>query len=191
VVIDTPSPRAVAVLPGGLGGPFAPLPSFATSAAEARGARVHRAWWEAPAGLEPSGRAAWVVRRAAPVLDEAAAAVPGGSVLVVGKSLGSAAAALVGERGFPAVWLTPLLTDPQVVAGLRAARAPFLLVGGTSDAWWDGGLARELTPFVLEVDGADHGMEVPGPLAASAAVLGQVATGIEHFLDGTVWPPSH
>ncbi|MFD0021674.1 hypothetical protein [Streptomyces sp. NPDC058382] len=111
-------------------------------------------------------------------------------MFVVGKLLGSAAASLVGKRGFPAVWLTPLLTDPQVVAGLRAARAPFMLVGGTSDAWWDGKVARELTPFVLEVDGAGHGMEVPGPLAASAAVLGRVATGIEQFLDETVWPRS-
>lgn len=111
-------------------------------------------------------------------------------MFVVGKSLGSAAAPLVAERGFSAVWLTPLLTDPQVVAGLRATRAPFLLVGGTSDALWDGKVARDLTPFVLEVDGADHGMEVPGPLAASAAVLGQVATRIEQFLDETVWPPS-
>jgi hypothetical protein len=55
---------------------------------------------------------------------------------------------------------------------------------------WEGRVARELTPFVLEVDGADHGMGVPGPLAASAAVLGQVATGIEQFLDETVWPRS-
>lgn len=189
-MIDSLSPRAVVVLPGGLGGPFAPLPLFATSAAEARGAQVHRAWWKAPADLQPSERSGWVLPRATPVFDEAAAAVPGGSVFVVGKSLGSAAAPLVAERGFSAVWLTPLLTDPQVVAGLRATRAPFLLVGGTSDALWDGKVARDLTPFVLEVDGADHGMEVPGPLAASAAVLGHVATRIEQFLDETVWPPS-
>ena len=185
---ESPASRAVVVLPGGSGGPFAPLPSFATSAAEARGAQVHRASWQAPVGLDPSEHAGWVVPRATPVLDEAAAAVPGGSVLVVGKSLGSAAASVVGERGFPAVWLTPLLTSARVVAGLRAARAPFLLVGGTADAWWDGEVARELTPFVLEVEGADHAMEVSGPLAASAGVLGQVATRVEQFLDETVWP---
>jgi hypothetical protein len=31
-------------------------------------------------------------------------------------------------------------------------------------------------------------MYVPGPLAASAAVLGQVATAVEDFLDEVVWP---
>jgi len=43
---------------------------------------------------------------------------------------------------------------------------------------------------VLEIDGADHGMFVPGPLAASAAVLGQVTTTVENFLDRQVWPHS-
>jgi hypothetical protein len=52
---------------------------------------------------------------------------------------------------------------------------------------WDGELARELSPHVLEVDGADHGMYVPGPLARSAAVLGEVATAVENFLDDVVW----
>jgi hypothetical protein len=41
---------------------------------------------------------------------------------------------------------------------------------------------------VLEVDGADHGLYVPGPLAASAAVVGRLATAVERLLDGTVWP---
>ncbi len=37
------------------------------------------------------------------------------------------------------------------------------------------------------VDRADHGMYVPGPLAASTAVLGQVATAAEKFLDDVIW----
>ena len=48
-------------------------------------------------------------------------------------------------------------------------------------------MARELTPHVLEVAGADHGMKVPGPLHRSAEVLGQVTTAIEAFLDSVVW----
>jgi hypothetical protein len=31
-------------------------------------------------------------------------------------------------------------------------------------------------------------MYVPGPLANSAAVLGQVVTAVEDFLDDIVWP---
>jgi hypothetical protein len=45
--------------------------------------------------------------------------------------------------------------------------------------------ARELSPYVLEVDGADHGMYVPGPLARSAEVLCRVATAVEGSLDAS------
>jgi hypothetical protein len=37
----------------------------------------------------------------------------GGAPLVIGKSLGSHAAALTAEHGLPAVWLTPLLLDDR------------------------------------------------------------------------------
>jgi hypothetical protein len=41
---------------------------------------------------------------------------------------------------------------------------------------------------VVEVAAADHGMFVPGELSASAAVLGQIMTAVEGFLDEAVWP---
>jgi hypothetical protein len=44
------------------------------------------------------------------------------------------------------------------------------------------------TPHVVEVDGADHGMFVPGELSASAAVLAPVMSVVELFLDQAVWP---
>ena len=46
---------------------------------------------------------------------------------------------------------------------------------------------RSVTTDVVEIDGADHGMFVPGRLDASAAVLGQVITAVEDFLDHSVW----
>lgn len=81
-----------------------------------------------------------------------------------------------------AIWLTPLLHRPEVVAALGRASAPFLLVGGTADAAWDGAVARRLTPHVLEVPDADHGLLLPGPLARSAEVLGRVCTAVEEFV---------
>jgi pimeloyl-ACP methyl ester carboxylesterase len=75
-----------------------------------------------------------------------------------------------------------------VVAALKRSTAPFLLIGGTADEWWDGDAARSLTPHVVEIEGADHGMFAPGPLAASAAVLGDVITAVERFFDDVVWP---
>jgi len=117
---------------------------------------------------------------------EAAAGVA--APLLIGKSLGSLAAPVAADRGLPAVWLTPLLIDEAAVAALHRALAPCLLIGGTADKVWDGEVARSITPHVLEVDGADHGMIVPGGLAESAAVLGQVITAVENFLDDHVWP---
>jgi pimeloyl-ACP methyl ester carboxylesterase len=108
--------------------------------------------------------------------------------LLIAKSLGTNAAALAAERRLPAVWLTPVLTAPWVASALGRATAPFLLVGGTADALWDGGLARRLSPYVLEVEGADHGMQLPDPLIDSIAVLGRVVVEMEEFLDAIGWP---
>ena len=49
-------------------------------------------------------------------------------------------------------------------------------------------IARSITPYVAEIERADHRMFVPGELATSAAVLGQVMTAVERFLDQVVWP---
>lgn len=64
--------------------------------------------------------------------------------------------------------------------------APRVIIGKslTGDELWDSSTARRLTPYVLEVPGADHSMLVPGPLAGSARVLGQVCTAVEDFLAG-------
>ncbi|MCX4386413.1 alpha/beta hydrolase [Micromonospora peucetia] len=164
---------------------------FSADAAEARGAQIRPISWtrrEAPVELPPGEREAWVVSQVEPVLDDLGGAQSGSSPLLIGKSLGSHAAVLAMRRMLPAVWLTPLLTVEPVVAALRQATAPCLLIGGTADPLWDGPLARQLSPYVLEIQGANHGMYVPGPLALSASVLGQVATAVEEFLDGVVWP---
>jgi pimeloyl-ACP methyl ester carboxylesterase len=72
--------------------------------------------------------------------------------LVIAKSLGTYAAPVES----PAAWLTPILDDPELVEAMRRG-GPTLLVGGTDDPMWDGGIARELGE-VLELPGADHGL---------------------------------
>jgi pimeloyl-ACP methyl ester carboxylesterase len=148
-----------------------------------RGARVHRHSWTAPPpdSLGPE-QEDWVCGEIRPLLDAL-----GGRPLLIGKSLGTHAAALAAERDLPAVWLTPLLTLPWVAGALRRASAPFLLVGGTADEVWDGALARGLSPHVLEVEHADHGMQVPGPLLNSIAVLARVVTALTDFLNAINW----
>jgi pimeloyl-ACP methyl ester carboxylesterase len=181
--------RQVVLAPGRLYGPHAPLLHYARLAALARQATVEAIDWAPSAApdpwtSEPFVRQSWVIEQVAPVLDRL-----GETPLLIGKSLGSYAAALAAQRGLAAVWYTPLLRDELLVDSLRRSRAPFLLIGGTSDPdAWDGELARELTPYVCEILDADHSLMVPAGLAASAAVLGEVTTAVERFLDEVVWP---
>ncbi len=152
--------------------------------AERRAARVHRHVWsqEPPSGLD-ARLEGWVRGEIWGPLEAV-----GGHPLLIGKSLGTFGAAVAADRSLPAVWLTPLLTAPWVAAALGRASAPFLLVGGTADDFWDGDLARRLTGHVLEVKGADHGMRVPGAMTESVAVLARVVTAVEEFLDAIDWP---
>jgi pimeloyl-ACP methyl ester carboxylesterase len=179
--------RGMVLIPGGGLGPHQPLLYYSWLAGLARGAEALHIEWSAdrPSSRDPADSASWVVEQ----VDRELAACSFRRPVLVSKSLGSYAAEVAAERRLPAIWHTPLLTDPRYVAALRSAGAPCLLIGGTADPWWDGSLARTLTPHVLEVPGADHGMILPGvPLARSAAVLSQVVTAVEEFLDEQVWP---
>jgi hypothetical protein len=101
---------------------------------------------------------------------------------VIGKSLASAAAPLVAERGLPAVWLTPLLSRPEVVGALEAAAAPALLVGSPADPTWGEGTVPEGVEL-LELDGLDHSLQVEGDPIASLDVLRRVTKRIGEFLE--------
>ena len=121
--------RCVVLLPGVRYFSQAPLLWFAREAAQAAGWSVVEVDERAPDDEEPFE---WMRARA----DEALGATDAGLVVVVGKSLGSAAAPLVSERGLPAVWLTPLLVRPDVTDALARAKAPALLVGSPDDPTW-------------------------------------------------------
>jgi pimeloyl-ACP methyl ester carboxylesterase len=180
--------RAAVVVPGLFYSADGPLLMYAGLAVERRGGSVRRISWTVPRFGTDDDERAWVADRVTEAVDAVAAATGVAAPVVIGKSLGSLAAPVAAGRWLPAVWLTPVLTDEPTVAALRRAAAPCLLIGGTADKVWDGRLARSLTPHVLEIDGADHGMFVPGRLSASAEVLGQVTTAVENFLDHQVWP---
>ena len=168
------------VFPGGRSGPTAPLTTHAGEVAGRRGATVHRHVWSGKPPMPWGPRVEeWVRGEVTAVLDAI-----GGKPLLIGKSLGTVAAAVAAERSLPALWLTPLLTEAWVAAALSRASVPFLLVGGTADQWWDGSLARGLSPHVVEVAGADHNMGVPG----SIEVLSRVVAAAEEFLDSIGWP---
>jgi hypothetical protein len=182
--------RAAVVVPGLYYSADGPLLMYAALAVERRGGSVRRISWTVPQFGGGDDERAWVAARVSEAVDAVVAATGVAAPVVIGKSLGSLAARVAADRRLPAVWLTPILTDEPTVVALRRAVAPCLLIGGTADKAWDGRLARSLTPHVLQIGGADHGMFVPGRLSASAAVLGQVTTTVEDFLDHQVWPQS-
>ena len=169
--------RCAVVLPGVRYFSQAPLLWFAREAAQARGWSVLELSERAPADEEPFE---WMRGRAASALDATDAA----TVAVIGKSLGSAAAPLVAERGLPAVWLTPLLVRPDVVSALSSSSAPALLVGSSADPTWsDGEQPGGGSVSVLEFEGLDHSLQVEGDPLASLDVLRQVTERIGAFLE--------
>ena len=112
------------VLPGRGYPPAAPGCAYAGYVLRATGWRVRDVWWDPPANSSMSieDEVAWVG-------EQLAAATEGvsGPVFVVGKSLGTYAARLASERAYPAIWLTPVLTEPVIVDAIRANSARQLL----------------------------------------------------------------
>ena len=147
--------RTAILLPGRM---LAGMPAlaYAQQGLTANGWRIVQVWDEY---LDPAQDAAeWVHERLAAAVR---AAPEAREPLVVAKSMSTRAAGAVAEHGWPAIWLTPLLTDAGCVTALRRRSAPALLIGGTDDPLWDGRVAREISDDVLELEGADHGLAEP------------------------------
>ena len=109
------------------------------------------------------------------------------ATVVVGKSLGTHAAAWAAERGYDAIWLTPLLGDSRQVASFEANRGRQLLIGGAADPFWDAAVAEGLTREgcdVMEIPDADHVLCVPGDVVRSAEIHVEVARRMDAFLSG-------
>jgi len=175
--------RIAVLAPGGGYTVQAPLLAYARLAVERRDAEVRPIEWRFPEDFDDSPK-----QRFELVSSQVAETLQDDKALVIGKSLGSLAAGVVAIRALPAIWLTPLLTTPEVVEAIQAAERPPLLIGGAADRLWDGPLARRISPHVLEIPDANHALYVPGPVSATAAAAAQVADAVEAFIDTWVWP---
>jgi len=114
-------------------------------------------------------------------------------VTLVGKSLGTHALSyLLSERaelgGARAVWLTPLLHDPDFVRRLERCPQRSLFVIGTADPAYNAerlrALARTPQRDVEVIDGADHSLELDD-LDASLDALRRTASRTRAFLKET------
>jgi hypothetical protein len=167
--------RSVVLLPGIRYFSQAPLLWFAREAAQAGDWSVVEVDERAPRDQEPFG---WMRGQAEAALEAASGAE---RVVVLGKSLGSAAAPLVSG---PAVWLTPLLDRPEIADAINSATAPTLLVGSRADPTWaDGPAPGSSAVEVLELEGLDHSLQVSRDPFASLDVLRDVTARVGAFLE--------
>lgn len=167
--------RLAVLLPGRSYSPNHPLLYYSREALLVHGWSVEEVWWDS----EDLVSDAALLERIEEVLHAASDKNP----LVIGKSLGSRALPLVAKRGWSGIWLTPLLNHPEIVAGLKDIRAETLLIGGTADDSWNGSVAKSSGQQVLEIPGADHGLEIPGDPPASVRHLGEIVATISTFLE--------
>jgi hypothetical protein len=173
---ENDSARCVVLLPGMQYTTQAPLLWYAREAAAARGWSALEVLDSLPDGDDPF---TWARDRARRAIDR----VEADDVVVVGKSLASAAAGLVADRVLPAVWLTPLLDRARVVDELSRSARPALLIGGSADpAWVPDALADSGLLQVVQLDGLDHSLQRPGNPAASLDALRAVTERIDRFL---------
>jgi hypothetical protein len=168
--------RRVVILPGARYPTRAPLLWFAREVAVARGYGVLEVLEEPPAGEDPF---AWIRDRATRALGHQ----PSRRDVVIGKSLSSEVAELAVDRELPAIWLTPLLDRPSVVAALAAATCPTLLVGSSADPTWrPDAIPENVVIDRAELAGLDHGLQLPGDPEASLKALRTVVKRIDRFL---------
>jgi hypothetical protein len=156
---------------------------FAAQVLTQHGWAVEQVWWDAPPHETDEETTQWVCDQLESV------APPSGPVVVVGKSLATYAAPLAADRGYAAIWLTPLLEVPELVDAFVANPAPQLLVGGSDDSAWDSEVAHRLAARgcdVLEVPGADHGMLVPGDIVRGAEIHVEIVRAMDTFCAGLV-----
>jgi hypothetical protein len=170
------APRRVVLLPGARYPTRAPLLWFAREVAIARGYGVLEVLDEPSPDEDPF---AWVHDRAERALDHRPTLLD----VVIGKSLSSDAAGLAADRGVAAIWLTPLLDRPGIVAALARTTRPTLLVGGGADPTWrPDALPDNVMLDQLQLDGLDHGLQLPGDPQASLNALRKVVKRVDRFL---------
>jgi hypothetical protein len=100
--------------------------------------------------------------------------------LVLGKSLGTYAAAWAADNKVPAIWLTPLLSDQSCAADIMRSAAPAVLVASTADIAWDDTAAGRTGKQIVRLRDADHGFHT-GDWRREIDILCEVTDAVEVF----------
>ena len=166
-------PQRVAVqLPGGSYGPDTGLLWYARIPFIERGWTIRVVHWGDSTKYED------VPAIAAEVVADAAA----GQTVILAKSLGTLALPWAVNHGVAGVWLTPVLTQPDVAEAVARAGHDQLLIGGTADRLWDSEAAHRGRAQVIEIDRADHGLHISDDLEATLAALRTTVLAVDAFI---------
>lgn len=109
-------------------------------------------------------------------------------VTLIGKSLGTLAMSHLltleelTEVEMRLVWLTPLLHREIVREQIRRHEARSLVIIGTSDPVYAVARLDEIEAPTLAVEGAEHGMDIPGDVPGSIDAMRRVAFALQQFL---------
>lgn len=150
-------------------------------------------------GQRPDFRTIPEAERAQWLLADATAAYRAGlaqrdydAVTLIGKSLGTLAMGHLLTLPDPvpaptrAVWLTPLLRVDHLREQIRRFGGPSLFVIGGADPHYDAAILADLQAATngeaIVIDGADHGMDIPGDPGASVHALERVVEAMGRFL---------
>lgn len=172
------------LLPGRGYGPQQPLLHFARRCLEQSGRQVRVLPW--PKGDVGAGDVVRLVQEAVAELPgRPAAKSPGdGGLVLLARSSGTLAIPWAAEHGVRGIWLTPLLQVPEVRQALPLLPPGSLLAGGTADPTWDVEVAAASGLPVLQIEGGDHALEIPGDVLRSMAALSRVV----HAIADTLMP---
>jgi hypothetical protein len=115
---------------------------------------------------------------------------PYSKITLVGKSLGTLAMGhLLADSRFQAaacVWSTPLLTVKWLCSRIEQIRPRSLFIVGTADHFYQPEILKRLEDVTLGhslvIQGADHGLEVPGSIPRSLQALDQIVQALQEFL---------
>jgi hypothetical protein len=182
---DRSAPLAL-ILPGTGYTAKAPLLYWCAEILSDRGWRVEAVEWDGDPGSVEAPR-----EDVENEIDRVISATGTTPTLVVAKSFGTLAFPWAIAHGLPGVWLTPVLSDPDIKAALASASSAHFAAGGSADEFWTP--AAEMTTHAVlhTVPGADHSIRVDVGWEASLAAQTQLFQVIERHLDRlAAKPPS-
>jgi hypothetical protein len=111
-------------------------------------------------------------------------------ITLIGKSIGTLAmgyllATVSRLRDARCVWLTPLLSDANLLAQIKESSNRSLFVIGTADRYYDPQTWNDLVQATgaqsLIIEGADHSLEIPDDTMASLHAMERVVRAMDRF----------